>query len=96
LKNYIGLLASLFLLVGCSSTEEETKEVEVASSSIVEVNEELNEQQQITLDSLSDFNSFANNYANVQPIERTAVWDDYIAGTKVTWIGTVVEVWVID
>ena len=77
----IGLLAALFLFAGCSTAEEEPKEVDAVSSSIVEVKEPLNEQQQITLDSLSDFNSFANNYANVEPIERTVLWDDYISGT---------------
>ena len=75
-----------------NSTEELIKE-EASSSSNVEVKEELNEQQLKTLDSLNDFNLFANNYANVEPIEQTVFWDDYIYGTKVTWTGTVVEVW---
>ena len=93
LKKYIGLLAALFLFSGCSDAEEKPKEMDAVSSSVVEVKEPLNEQQQITLDSLSDFNSFANNYANVEPIERTVLWDDYVSGTEVTWTGTVVEVW---
>ena len=92
MNKYTGLLASLFLLAGCSNVEEEPKEVEAVSSSYVKVIEPLNEQQQKAFDSLNDFNIFANNYANVEPIERSPLWDDYIYGTKVTWTGTIVEV----
>ena len=93
LKKYIGLLAALFLFSGCSDAEEKPKEMDAVSSSVVEVKEPLNEQQQKTFDSLYDFNTFANNYANTEPIESSDLWDDYIYGTKVTWTGTVVEVW---
>lgn len=93
MNKYTVLLASLFLLAGCSNVEEDPKEVEAVSSSYVKEIEPLNEQQQKTFDSLYDFNTFANNYANTEPIESSDLWDDYIYGTKVTWTGTVVEVW---
>ena len=93
MNKYTGLLASLFLLAGCSNVEEEPKEVEAVSSSYVKEIEPLNEQQQKTFDSLNDFNTFSNNYANIESGEIADVWDDYIYGTKVTWTGTVVEVW---
>lgn len=71
-----------------NSSEEPIKE-----DATVKVKEELSEQQQGTINSLNDFNLFANNYADVEPIERSELWDDYISGTKVTWTATVVEVW---
>lgn len=95
----ISFVIAVIGVIGIGVTQEDVPEAddnsntqsESTSESVAEESDLTNDQQ-AALDNLNSFPTFIESYKNLNKEERTPLWDEYIAGTEVTWTGEVFEI----
>jgi len=97
-KKYRGWLVTLVALVvfiiavATTPNDEKVSAEKTEKKTTVQTSEfKLTDQQKTTIDSLSNFETFINNYKNLGDL-KTPTWDNYLYKKKVTWSGTVMEI----